>query len=34
MNIVLHKKLVDCYSIHPDAEVALQQWYKTANAAK
>lgn len=34
MNVVSHKKLVDCYSIYPDAEIALQQWYKTANSAK
>ena len=34
MNIVSHKKLVDYYTIHPDAEIALQHWYKTANAAK
>lgn len=34
MNIVSHKKLVYFYSIHPYAEVALHQWYKTANAAK
>jgi len=34
MNVVSHKRLVDCYKTHPDAEVALQQWYKTANSAK
>jgi len=34
MNVVSHKRLVECYSIHPDAEIALQQWYKTANSAK
>jgi len=34
MHIVSHKKIADCYSLHPDAEVALQQWYQTAKAAK
>ena len=34
MNIVSHKKLADCYIEHPDSEIALQQWYHTANAAK
>lgn len=34
MNIVSHKKLHSFYAIHHDAEIALQQWYKTARAAK
>ena len=34
MNIVSHKKLADYYTKHVAAEIALQQWSKTANAAK
>ena len=34
MNIVSHKRLADCYHIHPDAELGLQLWYKIANEAK
>ncbi len=34
MHIVSHKKLSDCYLQHNDAEIALQQWFKTAKAAK
>lgn len=34
MHIVSHKKLSDYYLRHNDAEIALQQWYKTAKAAK
>lgn len=34
MHIVSHKKLFDCYLLHNDAEIALQQWYKTASVAK
>lgn len=34
MNIVSHKKLADYYTKHADAEIALQQWYKTANTAQ
>ena len=34
MHIVSHKKLSDCYLEHPDAEIALQQWYQTSKAAK
>ena len=34
MNIVSHKRLADCYNLHPDAELGLQLWYKIASAAK
>ena len=34
MNIVSHKKIAEYYRLHPDSEVALQQWYHTAKAAK
>ena len=34
MKIVSHKRLVDCYTVYPDAETGLQLWYKIAYAAK
>ncbi len=34
MHVVSHKKLSDFYLEHADSEIALQQWYKTAIAAK
>lgn len=34
MPVVSHKKLSDCFRQYNDAEIALQQWYKTAKTAK
>jgi mRNA interferase HigB len=34
MNIVSHKRLLDCYTKHKEAEIPFEQWYITAKNAK
>jgi mRNA interferase HigB len=34
MNIVSHKRIIDSYQKHKEAEIPLKSWYKTAKKAK